>query len=134
MTDIGKFLSDVQKIQKHDRQNNGGKSDYNHIKNDLRNLFERATSCPGELPGSIFEYWENEYILSQPDLTYEPSDDNAAKLGAFLAFLDNSDEDQDLVTDKDWQEIGQLVNYESEELPVDILQDLMMILVSKGAY
>ena len=134
MTDIGKFLSDVQKVQKHDRQNNGGKSDYNRIKDDLRNLFEKATSCPGELPGSVFEYWENEYIFNSPDLTYEPSDENAGKLGAFLAFLDNSDEDQNLITDKDWDELGRLVNYESEELPVDVLQDLMMILVSKGAY
>ena len=134
MTDIGKFLSDVQKIQKHDRQNNSGKSDYNRIKDDLRNLFEKATSCPGELPGSVFEYWENEYIFNSPDLTFEPSDENAGKLGAFLAFLDNSDEDQNLITDKDWDELGKLVNYESEELPVDVLQDLMMILVSKGAY
>ena len=134
MTDIGKFLSDVQKSLKHDRQNNGGHSDYNRIRNDLRNLFERSTSCPGDLPGSIFEYWENEYILNSPDIAYEPSEEHANKLGAFLAFLDNSDEDQDLISDHDWQEIGQLVNYESEELPVDILQDLMMILVNKGAY
>lgn len=134
MTDIGKFLSDVQKCMKHDRQNNSGKSDYNRIKNDLRNIFERATSCPGELPGSVFEYWENEYIYNSLDMTNEPTQDNANKLGAFLAFLDNSDEDQNLISDHDWQEIGQLVNYEAEELPVDILQDLMMVLVNKGAY
>ena len=134
MTDIGKFLSDVQKLMKHDRQNNSSKSDYNRIKNDLRNIFERATSCPGELPGSVFEYWENEYVYNSTDMANEPSQENANKLGAFLAFLDNSDEDQDLISDHDWQEIGQLVNYEAEELPVDILQDLMMILVNKGAY
>lgn len=134
MTDIGKFLSDVQKIKKHDRQNNSGNSDYSRIKDDLRNLFERATTCPGELPGSIYEYWESEYVYNSPDAASEPSDNNANKLGAFLAFLDNSDEDRDLISDNDWQEIGRLVNYEAEELPVDILQDLMMILVSKGAY
>lgn len=67
-------------------------------------------------------------------MTNEPTQDNANKLGAFLAFLDNSDEDQNLISDHDWQEIGQLVNYEAEELPVDILQDLMMVLVNKGAY
>ena len=134
MTDIGKFLSDVEKLKKHDRQNNGGKPDYNRIADDLRRLFERSTSCPGELPGSIYEYWENTYIFNGADLTYEPSADNAAKLGAFLAFLDNSDEDRDLITTDDWQELGRLVNYEAEDLPVDILQELMMVLVSKGAY
>ena len=40
MTDINKFLSDMQKSLKHDRQNNGGKSDYNRVKNDIRRLFE----------------------------------------------------------------------------------------------
>ncbi|MCR5436930.1 MAG: hypothetical protein K6E97_07695 [Treponema sp.] len=134
MTDIGKFLSDVEKIKKHERQNNNGKCDYNRIKNNLRNLFERATSCPIGLPGSIFEYWENTYVLNSTDLSYEPSSDNIAKLGAFLAFLDNSDEDQDLITAEDWQKLGRLVNYEAEDLPVDILQELMMVLVSKGAY
>lgn len=59
---------------------------------------------------------------------------NINKLGAFLGFLDNSDEDQDLISNDDWQELGQLVNYEAEDLPVDILQDLMMILVSHNAY
>ena len=28
----------------------------------------------------------------------------------------------------------ELVNYEAEDLPLDVLQDLMGILVSKGAY
>lgn len=134
MTDIGKFLSDVEKLKKHARQNNSGNFSYNTIQNDLRNLFERATSCPTDLPGSVFEYWENKYIFSGADLAEEPVADNINKLGAFLGFLDNSDEDQDLISNDDWQELGQLVNYEAEDLPVDILQDLMMILVSHNAY
>ena len=95
MTDINKFLSDMQKTLKHDRQNNGGKSSYDRVKNDLRRLFER----------------------------------NAA-----LAFLENSDEYQELISDSDWEEFGRLVNFEAEDLDVGVLQDLMKILVSKGAY
>lgn len=133
MTDIGKFLSDVEKLKKHERQNSG-KCDYNKIQNDLRNLFERSTTCPTQLPGSVFEYWENTYIFKSENFAEEPTQDNIYKLGAFLAFLDNSDEDQDLVSQEDWLEIARLVNYEAEDLPVDVLQDLMMILVSKGAY
>ena len=134
MTDIGKFLSDVEKVKKHARNNKPGFSGYNDIRDDIRNLFERATSCPMGLPGSIYEYWENTYVFNSSDLTYEPSDENTGKLAAMLAFLNNSDEDQDLITDQDWQEIGRLVNYEAEDLPVNILQELMMVLVSKGAY
>ena len=134
MTDIGKLLSDVEKIKKHARNNKPGFSGYNDIRDELRNLFERATSCPMGLPGSIYEYWENTYVFNNADLTYEPSDENTGKLAAMLAFLNNSDEDQDLISDEDWQEIGHLVNYEAEDLPVNILQELMMVLVSKGAY
>ena len=134
MTDIGKFLSDVEKVKKHARNSKPGFSGYNDIRDEIRNLFERASSCPMGLPASIFEYWESTYIFNSTDLTYEPSDENTGKLAAFLAFLNNSDEDQDLITNQDWQEIGRLVNYEAEDLPVNILQELMMVLVSKGAY
>ena len=51
-----------------------------------------------------------------------------------LAFLEDSDEFQNLLTQKDWQELRHLVNYEAEDLPVDILQSLMRVLVEKGAY
>ena len=134
MTDISKFLSDIQKTLKHDRQNNGGKSDYNRVKNDLRRLFERNAVAVGELADSVFEYWENEYIYRSSDLAWEPSEENQNRLAAYLAFLENSDELQELVSNDDWQELGRLVNFEAEDLDVGVLQDLMKILVSKGAY
>lgn len=134
MTDIGKFLSDIDRIKKYDRQNNGGKNDYNRFYGDLRKLFLRSTSCPTGLPGSIFEYWENQYVFNSPDQAYEPSETNAHRLAAMLAFLENSDEFQDVLVDDDWKELGDLVGYEAEDLPVDILQDLMKVLVSHGAY
>ena len=134
MTDINKFLSDIQKSLKHDRQNNSGKSDYNRVKNDLRRLFERNAAAVGELADSVYEYWENEYIYNSSDINAEPSEENQNRLAAYLAFLENSDEFQDLISDSDWEEFGRLVNFEAEELDVDILQDLMKILVSKGAY
>ena len=134
MTDIRKFVTDLEKIKKIFRQNNSGKWDYNKLQKDIRNLFERSTSCPTGLPASIFEYWENQYIYKSADLGEEPTTDNINKLAAFLAFLENTDEYQELITDEDWEEIGPLVNYEAEDLPVDILQNLMMILVSHGVY
>lgn len=134
MTDIRKFVTDLEKIKKIFRQNNSGKWDYSKLQKDIRNLFERSTSCPTGLPASIFEYWENQYIYKSADLGEEPTSDNINKLAAFLAFLENTDEYQELITDEDWEEIGPLVNYEAEDLPVDILQNLMMILVSHGVY
>lgn len=134
MTDIGKFLSDIQRIKKHDRQNHSGNPDYNRIFRDLNSLFLRSTSCPADLARSVFEYWENEYIFSSQNQKEEPSEENSQKLAAMLAFLEDSDEFQSVLTQKDWQELGDLVNYEAEDLPVDILQSLMRVLVEKGAY
>lgn len=134
MTDIRKFLADVQKSKKMCRQNNNGNYDYYKVADQIRKNFSRATSCPTELPDTIFGYWENQYVLCSPDLANEPSDANLDKLAAMLAFLDNSDEFQELLTDEDWQEIGDLVGYEAEDLPIDILQDLMRILVDHNAY
>lgn len=134
MTDIGKFLSDIQRIKKHDRQNHSGNPDYNRIFRDLNSLFLRSTSCPADLARSVFEYWENEYVFSSQNQKEEPSEENSQKLAAMLAFLEDSDEFQSVLTQKDWQELGDLVNYEAEDLPVDILQSLMRVLVEKGAY
>lgn len=124
----------MQKSLKHDRQNNGGKSDYNRVKNDLRRLFERNAAMVGELADSVYEYWENEYIYRSADIKAEPSEENQNRLAAYLAFLENSDEFQEFISDADWNEFGRLVNFEAEDLDVDVLQDLMKILVSKGAY
>ena len=134
MTDIGKFLSDIQRIKKHDRQNNSGNPDYNRIFRELNSLFLRSTSCPADLARSVFEYWENEYIFNSQNQKEEPSEENSQKLAAMLAFLEDSDEFQSVLTQKDWQELGDLVNYEAEDLPVDVLQSLMRVLVEKGAY
>lgn len=134
MTDIRKFITDAEKIKKHFRQNNSNSLDYNSVQKDIRSLFERTTSCPTGLPSSIFEYWENTYIYKSENFSEEPTQTSINKLAAFLAFLENTDEYQELISDDDWQEFGPLVNYEAEDLPVSILQDLMSILVSHGVY
>ena len=40
----------------------------------------------------------------------------------------------DLLSQEDWEEMGRLIDYEAEDLPVELLQELMAILVSHGAY
>lgn len=134
MTDIAKFNADVQRVMKHDRQENGGKSDWMRVAPQLQKLFERSTSVSGPLPASIFEYWENEYIHDSSEPENEPTEAHLGKLRAMLSFLENSDEDYELLDDNDWQELGDLVNYEAEDLPIDTLQNLMTTLVSKKAY
>lgn len=134
MTDIAKFIADAQRICKRDRQNNGGKINFDRITKDMRNLFDRMSGCPGDLPGNIYYYWESEYVTPSAEPLNEPTEDHLNKLAGMLAFLNASDEYQDCISDEDWQELGDLVSCESEDLPIEILQDLMKVLVSKKAY
>ena len=134
MTEIGKFMADVQRALKHDRQEHGGKSDYNRLVNQIRSTFERSTVVQTSLADSVFEYWENEYIFNSPDQASEPSAENTEKLAAFLAFLNNNEEDREKITDHDWQELGELVNYEADDMDIMQLQELMKVLVDHGAY
>lgn len=134
MTNIEKFITDSQKTIKFDRQKNNGKANYNSLQNNLLNLFLRTSSCPGELPKSIFQYWEKKYIYNSSDFEYEPKEENINKLAGFLGFLENTQENQEFISDEDWKELSQLVNYEADDLPLHILQDLMALLVSQGKY
>lgn len=134
MTEIGKFMADVQRALKHDRQEHGGKSDYNRLVNQIRSTFERSTVVQTSLADSVFEYWENEYIFNSPDQASEPSAENTEKLAAFLAFLNNNEEDREKISDHDWQELGELVNYEADDMDIMQLQELMKVLVDHGAY
>ena len=134
MTDVSKFQSDIQRILKHDRQENSGKSDFMRVAADLQKLFARFTSCPETLANAVFEYWENEYIHTSSNLENEPSEENIEKLAAMLSFLENSEENYDTLTEDDWTELADIVRYEAEDLPMDTLQSLMSTLVSKGAY
>lgn len=134
MTNIEKFYSDVQKIKKHNRQENNGKSNYFKIKNNIQNLFEKNCNVGQSLANSCYEYWEKNYIETSSEIDFEPNDENLIKLCSILTFLNGEDENENRLTKKDWKEIGQLVNFEAEDLDVYVLQELMKILVSKGSY
>lgn len=133
MNKVEKFLSDVEKILKFDRHENGGKSNYLRVKGDLRKLFIKSSSCPGDLPNSIFDYWEKTYVLNKNPLE-EPSEKNRALLCGFFAYLENSLENLEFISDDDWKEIAKLVNFEAEDLPVNVLSSLMSVIVEKGFY
>ncbi|MCR4733898.1 MAG: hypothetical protein K5829_02690 [Treponema sp.] len=130
MTEIEKFLADLKKTIKFSRQQNNT-LDYKAVRNNIRNLFSRTAGVP-ELAASVFEYWENSCIYTSSQ--EEPSEKSCLKLAAMLSFLKDDDEFQEELVQEDWNELGRLVNFESEDLDLDLLQNLMKILVSKGAY
>lgn len=116
-----------------DRHENNNTTDYNRLSPKIASSFERASQVEKSLAGTIFDYWEKTYIWNQADLSEVPSDADVEKLAAFLAFLNNSDEKAELVTDDDWKNLAELVNYEAEDMDIEKLTELMAILVDHHA-
>lgn len=133
MTDVEKFTSDVAKLKKMDRHEHNNVNDYTRLSNPLADLFAKSSQVEKSLAGTIFDYWEKNYIWNQTDLSEAPTDSDVAKLSAFLAFLNNSDENAELVTDDDWKNLAELVNYEAEDMDIEKLTELMSILVDHHA-
>ena len=133
MTDIQKFSSDVKKIIKMNRFQDGSLNLEDTCEKIIQQ-FERASSVPASLSGSVASYWKTTYIDTSNEQENEPTQEHLDVLSGFLSFLENSDENFDLISNSDWKELSELVNCEAETLPIEILQQLMSILVEKGVF
>ncbi len=133
MTDTQQFLSEAKKIIKHERADNGGRYDAKRACDKIVRMLESRNSALGDLPHSVGDFWLNTYILSSADMANEPTDDNLQRLTAFNAFLSGEDDESDCLTADDWKNLQELVNYEAEDLPLDVLGKMMGIIVEKGA-
>ncbi len=126
-------MADARRVLKHARADNNGHFDSERASKDAVSLFIRSASVPGDLPSSVAEYWQRTYIEESSNFSEEPTEKNLERLSGFLSFLENADENEDLLSDSDWRMLGELVNYEAEDLPIDVLQYLMAKIVEKGA-
>lgn len=133
MTDIQKFSSDVKKIIKMNRFQDGSLNLEDTCEKIIQQ-FERASSVPASLSGSVASYWKTTYIDTSNEQENEPTQEHLGVLCGFLSFLENSDENFDLISNSDWKELSELVNCEADTLPIEILQQLMSILVEKGVF
>ncbi|MDE5898645.1 MAG: hypothetical protein K2H09_05210 [Treponemataceae bacterium] len=133
MTNREKFCADARRIIKHARAERNGALDTESVCAEISALFVRESGVPGGLPRFTADYWKKAYIDASEQPADEPSAQNIEILSAMLAFLEGSDECEELLSGNDWHELGQLVSDEAEDLPIDVLQRLMGIIVSKGA-
>lgn len=133
MDNIQKFLADVDKIKKHDRADNGGNYSGERVCKKVCDLFSANNRSLGELGASFADYWMQTYVLKSSDMTNEPSSENLDKLASFQSLLDGDEEGTKSLSDSDFKELCDLVNYEAEDLPIDVLNDLMTIFVDKRA-
>lgn len=132
MDSIQKFYSDIEKMKKYHRSQNPGRYDGQAVCNQVAELFESNNRNAGALAHSFAEYWLNTYIMNSTQLEEEPTLQNQDKLAAMQSLLETSEDQKDYeaLTPEDWKELCQLTKYEAEDLPIDLLNDLMMIFVN----
>lgn len=134
MTTIEKFLSDIKRIVKYDRANNGGHYDGKRACTEITRLFERNNPNLGSLASSISQYWLNTYILPSENSENEPTEENVTKIKALQSFVDNiDDEDLNALTKDDFENLKNFIDESEEEIDLDTLQNMMGILLEKGA-
>jgi len=134
MDNIQKLYSDIEKIKKHNR-NSSGTLDLNKVATQVSEMFQRNNRDFCDLPNSLVEYWVKTYVYPQIDLNANDlSQESVDKLCAMQAFLDNDiEDDTDCLTLDDWKQIAAFVNFEAEDMPIDLLSKMMSILVEKRA-
>ncbi len=85
------------------------------------------------MPSSITEYWLTTYILSSTDPQEEPSREHQEWLADVLEFLAGERGEFRSITAEDWAALADYINFEAEDLPMEVLQPLMGILLERGA-
>ncbi len=133
MDSIQKFCSDVEKIRKHERSENPSRYDATKVSSKIKSLFARNFPGMNGLAESYADYWEETYIRNSPDSSNEPTKETLDRLVAMFSLLEGSTDFTECLTDSDWKELCSLTNLEAEEMPLDTLNDLMMIFVDKKA-
>lgn len=119
-----KFSADLRRIKKANRSDSY--FNLNGAISDMERLFSSQNSQAGGLASSLFDWWKNEWARG-PEL----EDFALEKLCALNAFL-NQEEDVDALDQDDWRRVKDEVGYEAENLPLDLLSDMMRTIVSKG--
>lgn len=133
MNDSNKFLADARRIVKYERAENAGRYNASSACNKIAELFVKRNPSITSFAESVSGYWISNYIQNSTNPESEPSDENLDRLCAMQNFLEGIDAENEILTDDDWHELADLANYEAEDMPLDLLNSIMTIVVDKGA-
>ncbi|OJF76273.1 MAG: hypothetical protein BKP49_07285 [Treponema sp. CETP13] len=125
MSTIDKFQADTLRIIKHDRADNNGNYSGLRASKAVANYFEKKTEGLASLPQSITNFWLKKYIETSSNIEQEPTEKNVYWLVKVLALLQGEFEPDMDFSKADWKELATMTNYEAEDLPLEILSDLM---------
>ena len=132
MNDIQKFQADIKRIIKHDRADNGGVYDGVRASKTIAELFVSSNKdCQG-LAQSISEVWLSK-VTGAAAPAEEPSETNLSWLFDVQEFLDGTLSGDTVLTKADFSELRDLIDYEAEDLPVDMLTSMMNTIMDHDA-
>lgn len=132
MTNTDKFLADIKRIIKRNRSDNTH-YDGMECSRQVGNLFCSYHKDLGDLPSSIIQHWLTQYIEPSSELQEEPTREHQDWLADVLEFLAGEEGEFKSITHEDWVALRDLINYEAEDLPVEVLSSLMGVLLERGA-
>ena len=129
MDSIQKLNSDILKAKKHHLAENNGAINLQKLCDEIIKLFVSSNRGIEGLARSFADYWANKYVLSNPD--GELSEKSINVLLSIQALFENEVSLTDSLDAEDWKELCELTNYEAEDLPLEFLNNLMIIFVDR---
>ena len=132
MIDLQKFFADVERIKKRERAEHSS-YDSSRVVESVIELFVSNNRDMTSLASSFADYWQKTYIAPSSQREEEPTRENVDRLAAMQSLLDGETFATEILNAKDWRELSSLVNFEAEDIPMDMLEKMMMIFVDKQA-
>lgn len=132
MIDLQKFFADVERIKKRERAEHSS-YDSSRVVESVIELFVSNNRDMTSLASSFADYWQKTYIAPSSQSEEEPTRENIDRLAAMQSLLDGETFATEILNAKDWRELSSLVNFEAEDIPMDMLEKMMMIFVDKQA-
>ena len=135
MDKISKFISDIDRVKKFERAQNPAGYDGEKACLKIKDLFSKSNSHVSTLADSFADYWLDTYIRNSPDIRNEPTQQNVDIIAAMQALLDLEQDPEftKALSKSDWKELCSLTNMEGDDLPLEFLNDIMMMFVDHQA-
>ena len=71
--------------------------------------------------------------MNSAEMENEPTEQHLKVLGSMQGLIDNEAEQITELSQNDWKELCELTNYEAEDLPLEFLNDIMILFVDHQA-
>ena len=128
MTDLDKFYSDADRIVA--RACGAGTFSAGKLAGELSRHFLVWTRDFGNIATDLASWWNEHYVE-----TLETDEGRKAAVdwfGSLLALLSGSFTPEMDFTNRDWEEIRDIISAEAENIDIDLLTSIMTIIVERG--